>query len=470
MGKKIELPEVEPVHLKPFHGIRPGAIILCGLAAAVLLLFFIICMLPGILSNGSYVSFDINTHSTAVYMDGKYLGSTEGSVYFVPSGNHEFSFSILGTDAGSAEINIPDQLFFTLFHHRISHIEYEIGNSEEIERAVTENAARESAEWSRILSYTESYHYPPIFTQFAENAAALGFSDVSDPLLYMAMHITSDEMESDFRESLRIFDQAGIPYRSASLETIIAVLDGNAPEAPAKEDMAIEPPVYDSGLFTYSPARFVMGNTASASYPEAKDRFVNAETGKFSIAADPVSEYEYALFVSENPYWAKSNKDTLIADGMADENYLTDVTLSTSVRSGLPIRSISWHAADAYCRWLSEKTGMDIVLPSEEEWTLAAYSASAKPYTMSLLSIDNDNTAPKAMMGQLWEFTSTPFIPLARFVPEDAKRLSSLYPYDDTVVKGGSWINTPDTIDADTTGAMDRSACSVYAGFRIGVR
>ena len=202
MGKKIELPDVEPVHLKPFHGIRPGAIILCGLAGAVLLLFFIICMLPGILSNGSYVSFDINTRNTAVYMDGEYLGSTEGSVYFVPSGHHEFSFSILGADAGSAEISIPDQLFFTLFHHRITPIEYAIGYSGEIERAVTENAAREAARWSRILSYTESYHYPPIFTPFAENAAALGFSDVSDPLLYMAMHITSDEMENDFRESV----------------------------------------------------------------------------------------------------------------------------------------------------------------------------------------------------------------------------------------------------------------------------
>ena len=74
------------------------------------------------------------------------------------------------------------------------------------------------------------------------------------------------------------------------------------------------------------------------------------------------------------------------------------------------------------------------------------------------------------MMGQLWEFTSTSFIPLAHFVPEDAERLASLYPYDDAVVKGGSWINTPDMVDADTSGAMDRSACSVYAGFRIGVR
>ena len=42
--------------------------------------------------------------------------------------------------------------------------------------------------------------------------------------------------------------------------------------------------------------------------------------------------------------------------------------------------------------------------------------------------------------------------------------------YDDIIVKGGSWINTPDQVDIDTVGAMDRSACSVYAGFRIGVR
>lgn len=469
MGKKIELPEVEPVHLKAIHGIRPGILILAGLIAFIALIFFIVAMLPGILAGGSYAVFDTGTADTAVYVDGKYLGSADGSVYFVPSGTHEFSFSILGEDAGTVTAEIPHPIFFTLFNRRVDTISAEIRNTEAIEQRVIENGAIEAAVWSRIISYDEGHHYPPVFTDFAVNASVLGFQDISDPFLYMAMHISSEEMEADFRNAIGILDQAGVAYRSDSLDTIISVLDGNAPEAPEKT-MVEASGEYRDGLFSYEPASFVMGSTDSAIYPESNERYAYSETGVFSIAADPVSEYDYALFVKENPYWAESNKEQLIADGMVDENYLLDVNLSVSVHSSLPIRSISWYAAEAYCAWLSGKTGMNIVLPTEEEWTVAALSASHKPYTSSLLSIDNDLTAPKAMMGQLWEFTSSSYIPLSRFALDDAERLASVYQYDDIIVKGGSWINTPDQVDIDTVGAMDRSACSVYAGFRIGVR
>ena len=469
MGKKIELPEVEPVHLKPFHGIRPGVIILAVLLLIALSLFFIICMLPGILSDGSYVRFDPGTADTAVYIDGRYLGSDSGSVYFVPSGVHEFSFSVLGEDAGSLSIDIPHHIFFTLFMKRVDTISIEIENNEAIERAVIENGAREAAIWSRITDYPEGYHYPPVFTDFAVNAVSLGFEDVSDPFSYMALHIVSDEMEKDFRNALTILEGSDVEYRSKTLDEIIAILDGSVPPSPEKMPIAVTSE-YSNGFFSYEPLSFVMGSSDSAVYPESNERYAYVETDAFSIASVPVSEYDYALFVSENPYWAESNKEKLIEDGMVDENYLVDVNLSVSVHSMLPVKSISWYAADAYCRWLSGKTGMNIVLPTEAEWTAAAISAQHKGYTSSLLSIDNDTSAPSAMMGQLWELTSSSYIPLSRFALDEAERLEALYPYDDIIVKGGSWINTPDRISIDTVGAMDRSACSLYAGFRVGVR
>ena len=187
MRKREELPEVEPVKLRPVHGIRPGVLILAALIAAVLLLFFIVCMLPGIVSGEGYAVFSLNTADTAIYMDGKYIGSSEGSVYRLPAGRHEFSFSVSGADAGSAEAEIPHRIFFTLFSHRVDEIEYSIANTPEIEKAAKARFAQDVAEWSKVIDYDDSYHYPPLFTSFAENATVLGFESIEDELLYIGV-------------------------------------------------------------------------------------------------------------------------------------------------------------------------------------------------------------------------------------------------------------------------------------------
>jgi formylglycine-generating enzyme required for sulfatase activity len=38
----------------------------------------------------------------------------------------------------------------------------------------------------------------------------------------------------------------------------------------------------------------------------------------------------------------------------------------------MPVTNVSWHDAVAFCKWLSEKTGQEVALPSEAEWELAA--------------------------------------------------------------------------------------------------
>ena len=181
-----------------------------------------------------------------------------------------------------------------------------------------------------------------------------------------------------------------------------------------------------------------------------------------------VTEYEYALFVEENPYWSRANLNALIEDGMVDENYLKGIPLSSSVISTRPIRNISYHAAEAYCAWLSEENGKEYALPSEAEWYVAALSAYDKPYSASLLTLDNNFSSPSSMMGGLWEMTGTPYIPLSRVSDYTyATELGKLYPFDDIIVKGGSYINQPSDITIDTVGALSRDMCSEYVGFRI---
>ena len=197
MIRKNKLPEVEPVHLKPINGIRPGVFILIGIIIIILAAFFILCVLPGLVSKNSYVRFSIPTSDTAIYMDGVYLGSSEGSIYRIPSGEHEFSFTISGADAGSIGARIPRRIFFTLFSHKPAVISFNPENSIEIESTVRERFVSSIASRSKVLTYSERYNYPPLFQSFAKNAAVLGFDDISAEWLYGMMHITSETIYAE---------------------------------------------------------------------------------------------------------------------------------------------------------------------------------------------------------------------------------------------------------------------------------
>lgn len=469
MRKKPQLPDVEPVRLRPISGIRPGAVILAAIIAFALILAFLLFLLPGIVQKGGYVRFITNTSDTAIWAeDGSYIGSSEGSVYYLPHGTSTFHFSIYGADAGSVTVDIPHRILFTLFSHKVTDVRHDTENTEEIEKAVRTEFLSEVASWSRVIDYDDRYHFPPLFSSFAKNAVALGFGDISSEMLYGAMHITSAAMEEDFQNALDILSSSSVRYSTPGLEAIA----GKRPEPlPSTSIRTVGKPERNGSFFSYPSMAITLGWSDEESFPEANERLVDTAFGAFSIAERPVSEYEYALFTEANPYWSAANKDELIADGMVDDGYLDGITLTTRVRSTLPIRNISYHAAEAYVEWLSERDGASYMIPTEAEWTAAALSAEGKHYALTLIPVDNDPSTPSFMMGQLWEMTSTPYIPLMRLYGYDeAVRLGTLYPFDDIIIKGGSYINDPDEVTVDTVGVAGRSMTSEYMTLRIGIR
>ena len=472
MSRKKQLPEVEPVKLKPFHGIRPGIYILIIWALIILLLAFVLFVLPGLVSNTSYVTFNEPVVGSGVYEDGIYLGSATDGVYKTTGGNHKYTFTYEGEEYGEVESKVKRKVFFTLFSHKPQLIVPERSYNDEVKEKVVSAFIRDVTSYSAVISAPDTFHYPPIFSAFASNSVEMSIKDVRDAWLLALSHISSSSLYEDYKVGKEILLKSGILFEteeSKELEYYIdALFNGEKVTLEKSMENNILLPTKDGDFFHYEPTIVEMGYSTTLTVESAKEAPVKVEVYEFSIARNLVTEHDWALFVEENPKWSKDNLETLVEEGLVDSNYLKGITLSPYINSIRPIRNISYYAASAYVEWKSGKDGVIYHIPTEKEWYTASFSTKDKEYVTSLVYVENNPTTPTAMLGLLWEFTSTPFIPLSRITDYDKIiNLGNMYGYDDVIVKGGSYVSDPSSISIDTVGITSKSTCSEFCGLRL---
>ena len=472
MSRKKQLPEVEPVKLKPFHGIRPGVYIIIIWALIILLLAFVLFVLPGLVSNTSYVTFNEPVVGSGVYEDGIYLGSATDGVYKTTGGNHKYTFTYEGEEYGEVESKVKRKVFFTLFSHKPQLIVPERSYNDEVKEKVVSAFIRDVTSYSAVISAPDTFHYPPIFSAFASNSVEMSIKDVRDAWLLALSHISSSSLYEDYKVGKEILLKNGILFEteeSKELEYYIdALFNGEKVTLEKSMENNILLPTKDGDFFHYEPTIVEMGYSTTLTVESAKEAPVKVEVYDFSIARNLVTEHDWALFVEENPKWSKDNLETLVEEGLVDSNYLKGITLSPYINSIRPIRNISYYAASAYVEWKSGKDGVIYHIPTEKEWYTASFSTKDKEYVTSLVYVENNPTTPTAMLGLLWEFTSTPFIPLSRITDYDKIiNLGNMYGYDDVIVKGGSYVSDPSSISIDTVGITSKSTCSEFCGLRL---
>ena len=146
----------------------------------------------------------------------------------------------------------------------------------------------------------------------------------------------------------------------------------------------------------------------------------------FRIARRPVTYGEYRKF--REPPYSKDGKVRRF------ERWIP-------IPDDEPVRHVSWHDANAYCAFAGRR------LPTEAQWECAA-----------LCGLEN--------VGQVWEWTSSAFLPYPGFVRDPYKEYSEPWFATHKVLRGASFATPPGVAHARFRNFYTPDRGDMFVGFR----
>lgn len=176
----------------------------------------------------------------------------------------------------------------------------------------------------------------------------------------------------------------------------------------------------------------------------------------FAIAKYPLTNAQYAKFIEaggyrEKRWWTAAGWQQREKDGWTEPRWWQDQTWNGAEQ---PVVGVSWYEAAAFCRWLSEISGENVILPTEQQWQRAAQGNDGRAYPWGnewggtrcnnwVPPQDSRQTTPVRqyegrgdspfgvvdMAGNMWEWCLTAY----------ESGSTSLDGTDVRVLRGGSW-------------------------------
>jgi formylglycine-generating enzyme required for sulfatase activity/serine/threonine protein kinase len=159
-------------------------------------------------------------------------------------------------------------------------------------------------------------------------------------------------------------------------------------------------------------------------------------------------------------------------------------------RGNQPVVNVNWNEANAYVKWLSQKTGLKFRLPSEAEWEYAARASSRTKYSWGN-SVGNNNanchacgsqwdgskTAPVGSFkankfglndihGNVWEWVQDCWNDSYSGAPQDGSAWTS-GDCSKRVLRGGSWYDRPNSLRSALRHRYSTDSRSSNFGFRV---
>jgi formylglycine-generating enzyme required for sulfatase activity len=215
---------------------------------------------------------------------------------------------------------------------------------------------------------------------------------------------------------------------------------------------------------------------------EGPQRWVGIDHS-FALGRHPVTVGQWRQFVRATGWESQSDVDWR-APGFAqnDEH---------------PVVSVSWHDAQRYLRWLSDKTGQTYRLPSEAEWEYACRAGTKTAFSFGdTISTDQANYdgnyvyngGPRGefrqgtsqvnafqpnpwglfdMHGNVWEWTQDVVHDTYAGAPSDGSAWEAGGDQARRILRGGSWLYNPRYLRSAVRNGYSALLANDIVGFRV---
>jgi iron(II)-dependent oxidoreductase len=229
------------------------------------------------------------------------------------------------------------------------------------------------------------------------------------------------------------------------------------------------------------------------------------EIEPFAIARAAVTQAQFAEFVEDGGYgrpelwnaggwrWKQSSGcEAPVYWRRADDAWQRRVFDSwRDLEPDLAVSHVSWYEADAWCRWAGRR------LPTEAEWEVAAtaevasgaFTGTRREYpwgdapepSIERANLDGDGGGPwpasaaaagdtpagcRQMLGNVWEWTASDFLPYPGFVVDPYEQYSKPWFGCRKVLRGGCWMTRTRMLRPTWRNYFTPNRRDVFGGFR----